>query len=95
MIVHPRYGPQFDPLDGTIGTIRLVKRWVIVNADDLPLAPRQGRYTYETQADADARAVALILHNPNGTFKGGLRTEQWWCFPEHFDPFQPVRGEAT
>lgn len=42
MKVSKEYGPQLDPEDGTIGELKLVKRWYC------PSFPRQGRNTYET-----------------------------------------------
>lgn len=33
MIIDPRYGPQLDAKDGTLGKLKLVKHWVIVHPD--------------------------------------------------------------
>ena len=45
------YGPQFDPTDGTVGKVKLVKRWVIV-CPDLEMAALKKQYPKDL-ADLD------------------------------------------
>lgn len=74
MKISKEYGPQFDPEDGTIGELQLVKRWYT------PHQPRQGRFTYATEAEAQAK-----------TPPDCATAELWWCYPNHFDPAHPCK----
>lgn len=51
MIIDPRYGPQLDAKDGTLGELKLVKRWVIVYPD-LEMKALKQKYPEEL-ADMD------------------------------------------
>lgn len=86
------YGPQYDPTDGTIGELQLVKRWVLVSGEDPEYwGTRQGRYTFETYKEAKQRAEVLIEANPNSKFvPADLRPCEYWCYPSHFDPLGPT-----
>jgi hypothetical protein len=46
MIIDPTYGPQLDSKDGTLGKLKLVKRWVIVHPD-LEMAALKKQYPKE------------------------------------------------
>jgi hypothetical protein len=95
MIISSLYGPQFDPTDGTIGTLQCVKRWVLVKGDGNTFYPRQGRHTKATKDEAEALVKAAIRNNGPGTsghpYVQGLHVEEWWCYPRHFDPIRPVK----
>jgi hypothetical protein len=97
MVKHSeQYGPQFDPTDGTVGEIQLVKRWVVCQrADHMPAFPRQGRYTYDTQAEGDEiihqmQAANSIKHH---RWIWELETIEWWCWPTHLDPAYAVEHD--
>ncbi len=98
MIIDPQWGPQFDPRDGTIGKIQLVKRWRLVRGNGACFDPQCGIYTWETEAQASARAEAFLRENPEGSpnhhFVKGLHAEEWWCYPVHFDPCASVKTFA-
>ncbi len=51
MIIDPKYGPQLDSKDGTLGNLKLVKRWAIVHPD-LEMAALKKKYP-EDLADLD------------------------------------------
>jgi hypothetical protein len=88
MIISKEYGPQFDPTDGTVGDIKLVKRWVIVkNSDGFMWPARQGRYTFATEDEA-AKEKELVekVNSADKIPEGGLGVADRWCWPEHFDP---------
>lgn len=92
MIVSPRYGPQLDVTDGTIGELQLVRRFVITCGGEF-FGTRQGRYTYATRDEAQSRADAIQNEPTNIARKlvpGYLQAAEWWCYPEHFDPVAPA-----
>lgn len=91
---HRDFGPQFDPKTGTIGSIQLVKRFVVCTADGMMFAPRQGRYTHEIAARAQDVAYILEHSNPDREDCKGLNVREWWCYPTHFDPVAPVEREV-
>jgi hypothetical protein len=92
MKISKEYGPQFDPTDGTVGKLQLVKRWVIVRRSDGQMwQARQGRYTYPSEAEAIARKDVIERNNSANLIPaGGLGVEPRWCYPVHFDPVGPV-----
>jgi hypothetical protein len=81
------YGPQFDPSDGTIGHLQLVKRWVLVSGPaGLPWPAHQGRYTHATRKAAVKFFAAVTANNRPGVYPEDLRVVPWWCYPVHHDP---------
>ena len=88
MIISKEFGPQFDPVDGTIGTMQLVKRWVLVkNSDGDMWQARQGRYTFASGEEAIKHKKLIEDVNPADMIpKGGLGVAAMWCYPGHFDP---------
>lgn len=94
MIISDRYGPQYDHTDGTIGKVKLVKRWVIVNENGDLVTARQGRCTYESEKGAKHMIDAYWANNSKERVQQLLGKElyaaQWWCYPNHFDPIGPV-----
>jgi len=86
MIIHPTYGPQVDPTDGTIGETKLVKRWLILRLDGTKFHSSQGRYSYETQKDCQNDAETIINTNLDREDCKGLKATEFWCYPIHFDP---------
>ena len=88
MVIDPKYGPQFDPSDGTVGETKLVRRYALVGKDGLAWPARQGRYTHGTR-EAAAKCLAGTLRNNNpDSFPElkELRVAPVWCWPGHFDP---------
>ncbi|MCK9434331.1 MAG: hypothetical protein M0R32_05795 [Candidatus Cloacimonetes bacterium] len=62
MIIDPKYGPQYDTKDGTIGKLQLVKRWVI-GMPDLEMAALKLQYPKDL---ADIESGFLVWHGRNG-----------------------------
>lgn len=91
MIIHFQYGPQFDPRDGTIGLVQLVKRWVVVKSTGDLYHPKQGRFTFESKIRAENVARISDESNPDREECRGLTAQQWWCYPGHFEPAYPVQ----
>jgi len=85
---HPDYGPQLDPVDGTIGTrTQLVKRWVLVHGPGEEFfTARQGRYTRTTKEEAEEWIDRIKNSNHKDLVPDDLRAIQMWCYPGHFDP---------
>lgn len=90
MRISREYGPQFDPVDGTIGKLQLVKRWVVLHADGTLFDKRQGHYTYCDRSEAETRAQLFMGANKNNPKVQNLTVGQWWCYPVHSDPAYPV-----
>jgi len=88
MIISKECGPQFDPTDGTVGDIKLVKRWVIFkNSDGLMWPARQGRYTFATEDEATKeKELVEKVNSADMIPRGELGVAAKWCWPEHFDP---------
>jgi len=87
MIISEEYGPQFDPSDGTIGELQLVKRWGIVfKGTDRLFTARQGRYLVATEEDAQTRIDQIVAANSPDRIGGDLEPARFWCYPNHFDP---------
>jgi hypothetical protein len=83
------YGPQFDPADGTIGTLQLVKRWALTNPDDGLVWPaRRGQFTYGTVKEASAQLDAVKASNSKTHAPEVYRllVRAVWCYPRHYDP---------
>ena len=99
MIVSDKYGPQFDPNDGTIGTLKLAKRWVIVNENGDLVTARQGRFTYESRKDAENLIDAYWANNSkervHQLLGKEMYAEQWWCYPNHYDPIGPINSKQS
>jgi hypothetical protein len=99
MIISDKYGPQYDHTDGTIGKIQLAKRWVIVNENGDLVTARQGRFTYQSQQEAESMIVAYWANNSKETvwrhLGKELYAEAWWCYPNHFDPIGPVNPKPV
>ncbi len=97
MIISPEYGPQFDRTDGTIGDLQLVKRWCIGDSakDGQMWTPRQGRYTYESEEQADSAIKLYQKSNPPDRVPSTLVAVAWWCYPGHFDPCGRCELEST
>jgi hypothetical protein len=64
--------------------------------------PRQGRYTYATADEANARAAALLNADTNspdtlrsvfGPNYPQMRAFPVYCYPGHFDPCGAVDGD--
>jgi len=96
MIISDRYGPQYDHTDGTIGKLKLVIRWVIVNENGDLVTARQGRFTHESKKDAENLIDAYWANNSeervHQLFGKELYAEQWWCYPNHYDPIGPINN---
>ncbi len=82
MQIDPLYGPQFDPTDGTLGRIQLLKRWVLVSGSCI-WTPARGAFTYDKAETANRHASLLreIEKAPPD-----LRAEAYWCWPGTHDP---------
>lgn len=93
MKISKEFGPQFDPADGTIGTLQLVRRWLICSGEGM-FYPRQGRYSWESWEKA-ADIIDSFKDNPAnaGRLPAGLRPVAYWCYPGHFDPVGPCAHE--
>lgn len=96
MIVDPRYGPQFDPRDGTVGDTKLVLRYALVHKRAEPgpwvWPAQQGQYTYATEEEAAAQLAQVRSSNSTERFPelATLRVAAVWCWPGHFDPCHAV-----
>jgi len=94
MIIHPEYGPQIDPTDGTCGSVKLVKRYVMVSGEHgFIWGTSQGRYTEPTLAKMKKRVAEIKRCNYEDRYPADLRPAAWWCWPGHFDPAYPVSEE--
>lgn len=82
----PRYGPQFDPSDGTIGKLQLVGRWCLCLNDSVWPA-NQGRHTYATKELAEESKALYQKMNCPERFPelAKLTVDPVWCYPGHFD----------
>jgi hypothetical protein len=85
MIIDKTYGPQFDSIDGTVGKTQLVKRWAVVGKSGLMAFASQGRYTFETQQDAEIY-LGDIKEVNGKDICDGMYVAAFWCWPGHFDP---------
>jgi len=93
MIISEKYGPQFDPTDGTVGKTQLVKRWAVANSEGFMFGASQGRYTHATEQEA-LKELSNIKAN-NLTIGDSLRVAQFWCWPIHFDPVAVVENRIN
>ena len=94
MKISKEYGPQFDATDGTIGDLKLVKRYVVIRTETGGMFDhRQGRYTFADREGAENRRDALVSGNRPDHIGGELGVGVRWCYPGHFDPAGPVEGE--
>jgi hypothetical protein len=86
---------QYDSVEGTIGELKLVKRWVIVNEYGDIVTPRQARCTFESRKEAESKIDAYWADNPKERVHQLLGKElfpqQWWCYPNSRDPISPVK----
>lgn len=81
------YGPQFDPEDGTIGELQLVRRYVIASGSPSVIwTPLQGRYTRATAEEAQAYIDGIKASNSPDRYPADLHVAAFWCYPGHFDP---------
>ena len=78
------YGPQLDPTDGTIGNLKLVKRYAIAR-DGMMCFAQQGRYTYATRKEAEVYLSQVQSANTIDIWDG-MEVKAFWCHPNHFDP---------
>jgi hypothetical protein len=87
---------EFDPVQGTIGDLSLVKRALLVLGDGRLFHPRQGRYTYNSMDTANQVAADFHTAYPpehdRHSYVRGLHAEEWWCYPHHFDPIGPCKS---
>jgi hypothetical protein len=83
------YGPQFDPADGTIGPLRLVRRWAMTHPETgLTWPAQQGRHTYGTEGEAREILDGIRTACPASRYPGVhlLDVRAVWCYPGHLDP---------
>ena len=91
MKISLEFGPQFDYRDGTIGELKLVKRWVIVKSCGNLWSARQGRNTFKTRREVVAKLRKAVAANKDRAVEmRSLRVAAWWCYPGHFDPVGPM-----
>ena len=85
---------QYDRVKGTIGDLKLVKRWVIVNEYGDIVTPRQARCTFESRKEAESRIDDYWANNSkelvHQLLGKELSPQQWWCYPNSRDPISPV-----
>ena len=99
MIIDPQYGPQFDRRDGTVGKTQLVLRYALMHPPDhwdggpWVWPAHQGRYTFPTEAEAEAHLALVRSANSLERFPElkTLRVEPVWSWPRHFDPCGTVK----
>ena len=84
MITNTLYGPQFDPSDGTIGRIQLVRRWTLSINGDI-WTPARGPFTYDTEERANEH-LKLIRASRDEDALLNLAAYPYWCWPHNFDP---------
>ena len=90
MIISREYGPQFDPSDGTLGKLQLVRRWGLCRAETGLLWPAgQGRYTYADRPDAVKALEQVKTVNRADLYPADLTVMALWCYPGHYDPAGP------
>ncbi len=98
MRISEEYGPQFDPEDGTVGKLQLVKRWAIAYEKTKALFhAREGQYMQESKETTQKEIAAFVRNSTQEKRRvtpesGKLVPLQWWCYPNHFDPVGPVPG---
>ena len=87
MIISEKYGPQLDPVDGTCGRTKLVKRYVLVSGPGGEMwGPSQGRCTHASEALAKRALSSIKSSNTPDRYPSDLRVAPRWCWPGHFDP---------
>ena len=79
---------QFDPTDGTIGNLQLVRRWFVCDASGGIFTARKGRHSHPSQEAAQDVTNAYTAGNSG---LPGLKPRPFWCYPGHHDPVGPVR----
>lgn len=94
MIIHEKYGPQFDPADGTVGNTKLVKRYAILNENGLMWPCAQGRHTKATREEAEAELKLFREANPEMREWNRVHVGALWCWPCHLDPVGGCKEEA-
>lgn len=81
-----QYGAQLDESDGTIGTLKLVRRFVIFDEDNQVMwQARQGRHTYQSRSEVERHIELFKKNNPPDSIPN-LSAKEFWCYPGHFDP---------
>lgn len=96
MKIDPKYGPQYDAGDGTIGKLQLVKRWAPATPDGWLWGPAWGHRMRATKEEAEAYLASVRKANSAAAYPvlATLSVAWFWCYPNHFDPAHCVAPET-
>ncbi len=83
MINDPIAGPMFDPEDGTVGRIQLVKRWALTS---LRMVWPHPKAAFMYTASDVALDHLKILQETGQSTPPDLTVEEWWCWPTSVCP---------
>ena len=91
MINDPIAGPMFDPEDGTVGRIQLVKRWALTS---LRMVWPQPRAVFMYDAQLTAYEHLTLLQETDQSIPGDLQVATWWCWPTSLCPAYLAEGKG-
>ncbi len=91
MINDPQFGPQFDPSDGTVGHIQLVKRWGLTSLGLVWPNPK-AVFMYDDQEEAEQH-LELLKETRPADIPFDLQVVGWWCWPTTKCPAYRVSNE--
>jgi hypothetical protein len=92
MIEHPSAGPMFDPEDGTVGRIQLIRRWALTSQRMVWPQPRAA-FMYDDPLYAEEH-LALLRETERLT-PNDIEVAMWWCWPTSRCPAYLVTKEGV